>query len=1039
MSDVMVPIPFKQLLAWVLQEYASEKTVFGIPEEKFYTKKDSSAMRVFGELCETPLGPAAGPHTQVAQNIAAAYLAGGRFFELKTVQIMDELEIEKPCIDAELETYNTEWSTELTVQQAYDEYVKAWFLLHALNAMFGLSKIDERAFVFNMSVGYDLEGIKSPKIDGFIEGLKDASDAPIFQECRAALKQAIQDGVVPAISDPAFADAISPAISHSVTLSTMHGTPPEDQERICKYLMAEKGLHTYVKLNPTLHGYQYVKNAFAELGYDHIQLKEESFTHDMQYPAAVEMLHNLTAHAAECGVEFGVKLSNTLAVVNDKGTLPTDEMYMSGRALYPLTVNLALKLSREFNGKLTISYSGGADAFNYSDLLKAGLKPITMATYLLKPGGYSRLTQLAEISEGLEEYFTQETVDLNFLERIAAEALTSPRYAKEGKSYRPMKIDRSLELLDCFVAPCTVGCPIHQDIPEYIRLVGEERYVEAFELITAKNPLPFTTGTICEHTCQLKCFRNDYDDPVLIRDLKLAASERGFESLVDIVPPFKKTQDPKNAEIGAVSSGLYAGYFLAREGFEVTVFDKNERPGGMVLYGIPGFRISEEAVANDLALIKRAGVKFELGCDPELDVDQLMKDGYDYVILAIGAWKSRPLKLDGDQDKVHSAIHFLLEFKKDPDSQHLGKNVAVIGGGNSAMDSARAAVRAPGVESVKILYRRTVDQMPAEREELDLALADGIEFVELVSPLSLKGGMLTCQKMTLGEMDASGRRRPVPVEGELVKYPIDSVLTAIGELVNYDLLEANGIEVDEKGRIQTNAYHETSRDNVYLVGDAYRGPASVVEAIADARKAVDGILEKEGVDQRLLTIPEIGFDARARKEAVVSKKALINPQLQKAEFDQSYLAETARCLECNFICDKCVEVCPNRANIAVEVDSPYVDDMYQILHLDALCNECGNCATFCPYQGSPYLDKFTLFWDEEAFLDSDNEGYLPLPDGSIQMRYRGGVHQLHFNDGRVEPEDDSLASDTNLQALFSMMITVRDRYPYLQSAELLEI
>ena len=149
----------------------------------------------------------------------------------------------------------------------------------------------------------------------------------------------------------------------------MHGTPPEDQEEICKYLMAEKGLHTYVKLNPTLHGYEYVQGVFDDLGYEHIHLREESFTHDMQYPAAVEMLHNLLDHAEQNGVEFGVKLSNTLAVVNDQGTLPCDEMYMSGRALYPLTVNLAEKLSREFNGELTISYSGGADVFNITELL----------------------------------------------------------------------------------------------------------------------------------------------------------------------------------------------------------------------------------------------------------------------------------------------------------------------------------------------------------------------------------------------------------------------------------------------------------------------------------------------------------------------------------------------------------------------------------------------------------------------------------------------------------------------------------------------
>ena len=1031
MSDIMIPIHFNHLLTWIVEEYQSEKTIFGIPKEKFYYKKDDSAFQIFGEACETVLGPAAGPHTQVAQNLVAAYLTGGRFFELKTVQIMDELEIEKPCIDAEHETYNTEWSTELTVPQAFDEYVKAWFLLHLLNKMFGFSKIEERAFVFNMSVGYDLEGMKSPKIDGFIEGLKDASETEIFQQCQTSLKKAIDEGNIPGLTDSSFVDLISPKISNSITLSTMHGTPPEDQEKICKYLMADKGLHTYVKLNPTLHGYAYVKEAFENLGYDNILLKEESFSHDMQYPDAVEMLQNLTTHARQVGVEFGVKLSNTLAVVNDKGTLPTDEMYMSGRALYPLTVNLALKLSQQFNGELSISYSGGADAFNVMDLLQAGLKPITMATYFLKPGGYERMTQLAELVDEQSEVITMESVDLAKLAQVSENALKDPRYAKEGKSSEPMKINQSLELLDCFVAPCIVGCPITQDIPEYIRLIGEERYAEAYELIIAKNPLPFITGYICDHDCQLKCVRNDYDDSVLIRDLKRIAAENGFESVLEKIPFGEITQDKKIAVIGAGSAGLSAGYFLAREGFEVTIFDKTDRPGGMVAHGIPGFRIPDLAMENDLALIKRSGVKFELNCDPKLDIEQLKKDGYTYIILAIGAWKSRLLKLEGDQEKVWGAIDFLLTYNRDPKSLNLGKHVTVIGGGNSAMDSARAALRVPGVESVSILYRRTIKQMPADREELEFAQEDGVIFNELVSPTSLKDGILVCQKMKLGEKDASGRRRPMPIDGELVEFPADSVLSAIGELVEYDLLKDNGIEVDEQGNIQVNAFNETNLENVYLAGDAYRGPASVVEAIADGRKAADGILEKEGIDERQITIPIMKFNEEARNKAIARKKALITPSLTQIDFDEKYLDETNRCLECNIICNKCVEVCPNRANIAVVVDSPLLKDQNQILHLDALCNECGNCSTFCPYQAAPYKDKFTLFWDEKAFLENENEGYYLLPDAGLRMRYHGEIHDLSYANGKVVPADDSLVVDDKLQGIFELMLAVRDRYAYL--------
>ena len=452
-------------------------------------------------------------------------------------------------------------------------------------------------------------------------------------------------------------------------------------------------------------------------------------------------------------------------------------------------------------------------------------------------------------------------------------------------------------------------------------------------------------------------------------------------------------------------------------------------------YCIPGFRIPDLALDNDLELIKRAGVKFEFNCNPKLDIEGLKKVGYTYIVLAIGAWKSRVLNVKGDQAKIMGGIEFLLNFKRDPKSIKLGKNVAVIGGGNSALDSARAATRVPGVESVTILYRRTRKEMPADREEIHFAQEDGVIIKELVLPVSLKDGILTCQKMELGELDSSGRRSPVPLEGEFEDYPADSVLTAIGELVEYDLLEANGIAVDKRGNIKVNSFNETNLENVYLAGDAYRGPASVVEAIADARKAADGIMEKEAVSRPQLAVPQVVFDKDIQNAALATKKGLIKPSLTLKEFDEKYLSETNRCLECNFLCNKCVEVCPNRANIAIQVDSPLLQDQNQILHLDSLCNECGNCATFCPYLGSPYKDKFTLFWDEEAFLESENEGYLPLPGDKLRMRYQGEVHELSYSNGRVLAPDNSLEVDEKLEGLFDIMLAVRDRYPYLLSGE----
>ncbi|MEA3351659.1 MAG: putative selenate reductase subunit YgfK [Chloroflexota bacterium] len=1031
MSDVMYPIEFKPLLDWIIKEYKNEKSIFSIPEEKFYYKPDDTYFIIFGEKCETPVGPAAGPHTQVAQNIVAAYLTGSRFFELKTVQILDELEIEKPCIDVPDEGYNTEWSTELKVQEAFEEYVKAWFLIYVAEKMLGLSQSNQRGFVFNMSVGYDLEGIKSPKIDQFIEGLRDASDTAIFQQCAANLKQAIRAGDVPNLVDADFVDEISPHISNSITLSTMHGCPPDEQESICKYLIAEKKMHTFVKLNPTLHGYEYVKDVFTRLGYDHITLEEDTFSHDMQYPDAVKMLRNLRNFARVHGVTFGVKLSNTLAVVNDKGALPTDEMYMSGRALYPLTINLARKLSEEFDGQLPISYSGGANYINITKIFETGIRPITMATELLKPGGYSRMKQLAELLEEQMKSLPPESISLEKLRLVADDALTNVRYRREAKPDAPMKIDRKLGLLDCFVAPCMIGCPINQDIPEYIRLIGEERYFEAYQLIVSKNPLPFMTGFICEHGCELKCVRNDYEDAVLIRDLKRIAAERGFDEYLETLADGKPENGIKVAVVGAGPAGLSLAYFLAREGFDVTVFDKADQPGGMVAHGIPAFRIPDWAIENDLALIEKMGIDFELGCDPEINVDKLKAAGFEYIYMAIGAWKSRMLKVEGDQDKVVGAIKFLQEFKHNQQSLRLGKNVAVIGGGNSAMDSARAAKRVAGVENVYILYRRTNKEMPAESEELNLALEDGVIFRELLNPNTLENGILTCQQMKLGERGASGRPRPVPVEGEFVEFEIDSVLSAIGELVDYDLLKANRIAVDDGGKIVVDDFNETSVENVYIGGDAYRGPASIVEAIADAQKTADGILSKEGITAQIVTAEDYQFDHDLRLQENTDRKAIVRPKVPADQFDTNFAAETNRCLECNLVCNKCVEVCPNRANVAIKMDTPRLRDVNQILHLDGLCNECGNCAVFCPYDSAPYQDKFTLFWNLEDFEASNNQGFVYVTESKLKMRYAGNIYDLILEADQVVVEDSALVFNDEMQNLLEMVLTVAQRYPYL--------
>lgn len=1004
MSDKMIPIPFKKLVNWMFEEYKRTRTIFGISEVKFFQKTNDQAIQLFGETMETPVGPAAGPHTQLAQNIIASYLSGSRFFELKSVQIMDELEIPKPCILAEDECYNTEWSTELPIMGAFNEYVKAWFALHVLQKE--LFNQSDRRFMFNMSVGYDLKGIQSPKVDQFIEGLKDASGTAIFQECLASLLENVAQFEK---IDRAYVKQISPNICSSITLSTMHGCPPAEIEAIIKYLISEKKLHTFVKMNPTLLGYEYVRNTFDKMGYRYIQLKEESFTHDLQFNDGIEMLKRLKVFALEKQKDFGVKMSNTLPVKIGRSELPGEEMYMSGRSLYPLTINLAYKLAAQFNGDLKISYSGGADAFNIGRIFETGIQPITVATTLLKPGAYMRFKQLADLLSPLMANQESSKLDMEKLKALAESAFDDANHLKEKRDVVNRKTELKLPVLDCFLAPCTVGCPIEQDVPEYLRLVGEGRYEEAFEVIVSKNPFPFITGTICTHNCMTKCTRLDYDESVHIRGQKLVAAEKGYEGYMQKISVLEPKSSAKVAVIGAGPSGLAAAYFLAKGGMEVTVFDKREKAGGTVEYVIPDFRISKEAISKDIKLIEKMGVKFEFGVDPNVSVAAYKAKGFQYVYLAIGAGKTNVLELKGETKRVLGAIPFLEAFKANPDALQLGKNVAVVGGGNSAMDAARAALRVKGVENVYIVYRRTKDYMPADHEELLYAVKDGVIFKELLAPVSLTEGVLKCQAMELGQPDASGRRSPVTKEGVFEELPIDTVLSAIGELIDYDLLKNNGIEAGDKGVIRVNDETlETSVENVFIGGDALVGPWTVVGAAKHGTKVAKAILAKEQLKFKQEASSRVSFNKETQLLEIAEKKAVLKPV-----FDQE--RESSRCLECNKVCNICAEVCPNRANLMIPVNGQGLTNMNQILHVDGMCNVCGNCATFCPYSSEPYKVKLTLFWTEKDFLDSPNSGFYFLgngTEGEFILRLDEKIAKVKFDEfGNTDvPVDDKIAA-----------------------------
>jgi putative selenate reductase len=440
---------------------------------------------------------------------------------------------------------------------------------------------------------------------------------------------------------------------------------------------------------------------------------------------------------------------------------------------------------------------------------------------------------MAEIARKLEPMVEErrqpEVIDVEKLDRLAEGALRENYYRKDWRGTKKVFIDRELPLTDCYIAPCVLSCPIRQDIPEYIRLVGDGQYNRALELIYLKNPLPNITGYICDHQCMYNCTRLDYEGTVSIREVKRIAAEHGKINYDTKSSVTTEQLNTKVAVIGAGPAGLSAAFFLAKNGFKVTVFEKQDSPGGVITHILPNFRIPASAIEKDISIIKALGVDFKFGVSEEFSINNLNSIGYKYIFMGIGAEVSRKLQLTGDNSNVYETLDFLRSFNKDSGALNIGRCVAVIGGGNTAVDSARSALRIDGVEKVFIIYRRTEDEMPADREEYERALEEGVIFKPLLLPESFsKTGILKCRKMTLGIPDSSGRRRPVPTE-ETEEITVDSVISAIGEYADSEFLTACGLKIEKNSRPHTNPETlETNLKNVFIGGDALRGPSTVI-------------------------------------------------------------------------------------------------------------------------------------------------------------------------------------------------------------------
>ncbi|OHD40553.1 MAG: putative selenate reductase subunit YgfK [Spirochaetes bacterium GWD1_61_31] len=992
MSKLMKALPMADLLRRICGEWAARQSIYDIPAELVRRVLDleaaSTGFAVNGLKVSLPVGPAAGPHSQIAPNLVAAWLAGSRVFELKTVQENDRLEIAKPCIDALDEGHNVEWSTELLLEEARAEYLRGWLAIHLLRAALAgkgspASLSGQPGVLFNMSVGYTLDGIKGPKVDGFIEGMRNPSGTAIWETALAEARLSVGAASFAQAFGKAGQDQALAALAampanpiHSVTLSTMHGCPPEEIERIGAYLIDSKHFDTYIKLNPTLLGYDTVRGILDTCGWQKVRLTRPNFEHDLQFEAALRLVATLRAKAAAAGRHFGVKLSNTLANVNDEPRLPGAERYMSGRALFPITARLAADLAAALPQPPAFSYCGGVSAFNVYDCLQAGLGPLTVATDILKPGGYLRLEPMAREAVRALKAGLPGGPDKARLRQLAEAALSAKHYRGDWKR-GSTAIAGPLPLTDCFAAPCVAACPAGQKPPAYMKALAKGEAARALSIILADNPLPHITGLLCDHQCMSVCARVDYEGPVEIRAMKLACARAASLPAAPAAPVNGKG---KTAVFGAGPAGLACAHYLALHGYPVSLFDTALQAGGVPANVIPGFRIDPADIAKDVRRIEQLGARFAFGWSGTIDLPALKAEGYTSFVFAAGAPSPRPLELAGAGITTVDALDFLEAVHHDPAAWADRQAVVVCGGGNTAMDAARAAVRLSGRPSVSLLYRRTLAEMPADREEYEAALADGVAYRSLSLPESAAPAAgvelprLTVREMQLGEPDQSGRRSPLPAAATRVQ-PCDLLIAAVGELPDRAALEALGVKVGPGGRPEVDP--RTMASNVpglYVAGDARRGPASIIAAAADGRQAAYAILELAGlpIQQPAMAPPPADREALSRRGELLESCALHDAAFVQTEAEQ-------RCLSCGSACLRCVEVCPNRANFALPVTAgDGLTQSIQIVHVDDLCNECGNCGFFCPWEGQPYLHKPTLFALEADLRHSANAGFAFL-------------------------------------------------------------
>lgn len=457
----------------ILAEFESKESIYGYPKRKFllgYEDYDFS-VDFHDKKAATVLGPASGPHTQMVQNIILSFLGGGRIMELKTVQILDQLDIPRPCIDVRNIGYNVEWSQELRLEDSLQEYITAWVLLKIIEEkeLLGIPKGDPfYDTVFDISVGYDLKGISSPEVNQWLKRIMNAEkDIAEILNTLTGEHEALKTL------------NIDPKIANSATLSTFHGCPRDEIEKIVEHLIGEHGLHTIVKMNPTILGYDFARKTLDNLGYPHIELDPKAFEDDLQFEDGVEMMKRLQKFAEKHNVKVGSKFTNTLVVKNKEDIFKDEVMYLSGAPLHVISMNAMHRFRQEMGDDFHISFSAGIARHNFADSVLCNMRPITTCTDLLKTGGYTRMFDyLKDLKSRMEDsgcfnmaqFLIKNAAEsarknifsagMDNASRIVPKLIENPRYHYEKNKKPPKKIDSHLTLFDCITCnKCLPVCP----------------------------------------------------------------------------------------------------------------------------------------------------------------------------------------------------------------------------------------------------------------------------------------------------------------------------------------------------------------------------------------------------------------------------------------------------------------------------------------------------------------------------------------------------------------------------------------------------